>query len=238
MFSIVAKSSKISTGGKTAMKKSFLLVVFVIAALIGLFAKANLFAANPDTFIINVTCQRQLSVNVTTSTLASERDAVYTATISSSDIPTNASIVISTPLAVWNNSPVYAASIQNYSLQVTAGSTALLDDATAWDPSNGSGVADRWVIAGIFTNSSTWNPATTEFSSDTGDVIPKGSAKSWVAGGGNFSPATVDYRYANEAAHPRNTSAADLLLWIGIGSPAAASSSGYNPSFTITVTAL
>ncbi len=195
-------------------------------------------AANPDTFVINVTCQRELSVNVTTGTAAGEMNNFYTATISSSNIATNASIVISTPLAVWNNSPISAASIQNYSLQATAGNTGLIDDAIAWNATTGSGQADRWVLAAVFTNNTTWNPPTSEFSADTTDVITKGSAKSWVAAGGAHSPATAGNRHANETAHRRNTAAADLLLWIGVGSPSATSLTGQSATFTITVTAI
>lgn len=217
------------------MKKFLSLVI--VAAIIGVFAKADIFAAQTDTFVINVTCQRETSVNVTTGTAAGERDATgFEALISSVNLPTGWSTVLPTPLAIWNNSPAYAASIQKYNLQATAGSTSLLpaDGAGSWNTTTGSGLADTWLLAGAFTKAAA-TMVTTEFTADAADLIYKTAPKTWVAAGGLHSPATSGERYATEAAHPRNTGTADLFLWIGVGTPAASSSSGYNPSFTVTV---
>ncbi|MDI6757863.1 MAG: hypothetical protein QME32_07580 [Endomicrobiia bacterium] len=215
------------------MKK--LLSLVIGAAVIGVFAKADIFAAQTDTFVINVTCAREMSVNVTTATAAGERDAIYTATISSNNLPTNWSTVIPTPLAIWNNSPASAASIQNYNLQVTGGSTGLLpaDGAGAWNTTTGSGAADTWLLASVFTKIGA-SINTAEYTADAADLIYKTSPKAWVATG-IHSPSTGTERYATETAHPRNTGTANLFLWIGVGTPSATSSSGYNPSFTVTV---
>jgi len=228
--------SKTKEGGTIIMKKHLLLLISG-AIIIGTFANANkLFAAQTDTFVINVTCQRELSVNVTTGTDAGERDMVYTATISSSNLPTNWSTVLPTPLAIWNNSPAYAASIQNYNLQVTGGDTGLLpnDGALSWNTTTGSGQADRWLVAGLFSKTGA-NITTSEFATDATDLIYKTTSKTWVAGGGIHSPVSGSNQYATETSHPRNTGAADLLLWIGIGTPSATSSSGQSASFTVTV---
>jgi hypothetical protein len=212
-------------------RKASILLMLTAVCIAGLAGLAS--AANPDTFQITVTCQRTLSVNVTTAT--TDGAVSYTAAISSAGMYTGVNLVIPTPLYVWNDSLANSASIQNYRLSVTGGTGNL---STANWGTTGSGVADMYVLGALFTAVGQ-TAATTDFANaSTEDCLTSGT-KDWTATT-IFSPTTAGERYANEAAHPRdsNLGAATLRLWVGVGTPSATSAAGSNVTFTVTVLAI
>jgi hypothetical protein len=209
--------------------------LFRLITLLGvlLFAAEYAMAANPDTFQIVVACQRTLSVNVTTNT--NDGASSYGTAISSAGMYTGTSIIIPTPLYVWNDSPAGAASLQNYSLQVT-GNAAYLSGAS-W-ATTGSGLADKYTLAASF-SAIAQTVVVGDFTTDAVDTVTA-VAKSWQSAGAQFSPATAGTRYGTETSHPRNSNlgSADLRLWIGVATPSATTATGANVTFTVTVLAI
>jgi hypothetical protein len=191
-------------------------------------------AAGTDTFQITVSVAQTLSVNVTTGT--TDGTSSYNASISSTSLPTNYATVLPTPFYIWNDSPLNAASIQNYSLSGAISAGVLGTNFSA----GGSTAVNAWTFAAVFTSTAT-APAVAVSDFDSTDAIT-GSSLAWAADGAKFSPANDSLEYVNkmgETRHTRNVNAGevDLRLWIAVATPAAVTTGGNNPTFTVTITA-
>ena len=205
----------------------------IIALLLTSICAGLAIAATDDTGEIKVTCQREVSVVITTTTNMADQGG--TAQVDLGTVQTGTTCK-GAYFIVWNNSPSTAASIQNYSAYVTA-ATGLNNATGVWD----TNAVNEYMIAAAFINDTSDGSGMTLTSADVpGEGV--GNLITWV-GGTILSPGAGadDYEAGEgETAHVRNSLLTDhdLRLGVHVQTPlAVTASAAAEKTFTLTLVA-
>ena len=194
--------------------------LLVATILVGMVAGVVL-AADTDTGQIRVQCNREISIEVTTTTIRT--DQVSDALLDLGTVDTNATCV-GRFFYIWNTSPINRASIQNYRVYF-ASDTGNNNELAQSDGQFDTSILHYYKVACVFTNETSVIGSETEFGNDD---MPARCAPAdsllWI-GETRYSPVTAGYRYSNETKHQRNSDAMfpTLRLGVAVRAPSAVS---------------